>query len=240
MIPHRSNAIVLLAVAFAAGACDAAEPVSAAAPLSLAVASAGSAGFKFDPLTSSAVCVANGSGDRFDLPAGYSQTILTRQSGIAALVGGSGEDLFDMTTLNETGPFAGRYLYRTHEVGSNGAVTRTDLWTGATVLISQNTGHRRLDGIAWTPWHTLLFAEETTGGRIFEYFPGANTVVDRGNVGLRSHEGLRIDPQGDVYGISETSPGYVFKFVPDVRGDLSSGRHYALKVADADRTGAAT
>mgnify|MGYP002084291185 FL=1 len=144
-----------------------------------------------------------------------------------------------MNTLNETGRFAGRYLYRTHEVGSNGAVTRTDLTTLETVVITQDVGYRNLDGIAWTPWHTLLFAEETTGGRIFEYVPATKRVLARANMGLRLHEGLRVDSRGNVYGISETTPGYVFKFIPDHGGDLSSGSSYALKVSDSSRTGAA-
>jgi secreted PhoX family phosphatase len=74
---------------------------------------------------------------------------------------------------------------------------------------------------------------------------------------------MRFDPQGNVYGISETAPttvvtpppvpgqpppvpraapgGYIFKFVPDERGDLSSGQLYALKIVvpDGDRTGEA-
>ena len=63
---------------------------------------------------------------------------------------------------------------------------------------------------------------------------------------------MRIDPQGNVYGISETAPttvingvprpgGYIFKFVPDRRGDLSSGQLYALKITGptGDRTGEA-
>jgi hypothetical protein len=236
---HRTAALAL-AGAFALGACteDTTEPKSAtAAP---AYDLAGSGIFTFEPLASSAACVASSTGDRFDLPAGYSQAIVRRESQYAALVAGTGEDLNDMLTQNETGPEVGRFLYSTHEPGSNGAVTRTDLLTGRTILISQDPGYRRLDGIAWSPWGTVLFSEETGGGRIFEYFPETGAVVTRTAPGLRSHEGLRFDPQGNLYGISETSPGYVFKFVPDTRGDLSSGRSYALKVADASRTGAAT
>src|SRR4029453_16833494 len=62
------------------------------------------------------------------------------------------------------------------------------------------------------------------------------------------HEGMRIDSQGNVYGISETAPttaagpgGYIFRFVPDRRGDLTSGQLYALKITTSgtDRTGEA-
>jgi secreted PhoX family phosphatase len=59
-----------------------------------------------------------------------------------------------------------------------------------------------------------------------------------------------MDSRRNVYGISETAPvpvppagpgGYIFKFVPDRRNDLSSGQLYALKVVGftGDRTGEA-
>jgi len=66
-------------------------------------------------------------------------------------------------------------------------------------------------------------------------------VVARPAIGAKSHEGMRFDPQGNVYSISERTPGYIFKFVPDVRGDLSSGQTYVLRlVSDAgNRTGEA-
>src|SRR5262245_9013243 len=235
---HRTTAFVLIA-GFALVACteDTSEPTPSSHAPAFAV---GSAGFQFEPLTASAACVVNGTGDRFDAPAGYTQSIVRRQSEYAALVAGSGDDLNDMLTQNETGASAGRYLYSTHEVGPNGAVTRTARLMGETSLATQNIGYRRLDGIAWAPWGTVLFAEETGGGRIFEYFPDTGEVLARTAPGLRSHEGLRFDPQGNLYGISETAPGHIFKFVPDRHGDLSSGRTYALKVADATRTGAAT
>lgn len=236
---NRRMGFGLVAGALLLGACTEETAGPTASEVLPAFAGVGAGSFPFEPIAASAACVAGGSGDRFDLPVGYGQTILVRESSITPLAG-SGADLFDMNTLNETGPHAGRYLYRTHEVNSNGAVTRTDLETLETVLITQDPGYRRLDGIAWTPWQTVLFAEETSGGRIFEYFPSTGEVVDRSNMGLRSHEGLRIDPQGNFYGISETTPGYVFKFESERRGDLSSGTVYALKVHDAtSKTGPA-
>ena len=162
-----------------------------------------------------------------------------------------------MLVLNETGPEAGRYLYRTHEVGSNGAVTVTDLRTGRTSLVDQQPHYEALDGIVWTPWHTLLFAEErivasfrdprvpnAVGGLVYEYDPRTGATVPRPAVGARSHEGLRFDAQGNLYGISESTPGQngsgaIYKFVPDRRGDLSSGQLYVLKVSSASRTGEA-
>jgi len=40
-------------------------------------------------------------------------------------------------------------------------------------------------------------------------------VVPRLALGSKPHEGIRFDPQGNLYSISETSPGYIFRFVPD-------------------------
>jgi secreted PhoX family phosphatase len=52
---------------------------------------------------------------------------------------------------------------------------------------------------------------------------------------------MRFDPEGNLYSISEFSQGHIFKFVPDRRGDLSSGQLYALKITEptGDRTGEA-
>src|SRR5262249_14648775 len=85
----------------------------------------------------------------------------------------------------------------------------------------------------------IVFAEETGGGLVYEVNPATGVVASRPAVGRRSHEGLRFDPQGNLYGISEASAGAIYKFVPDRRGDLSSGQLYALKVLDASRQGAA-
>jgi uncharacterized protein len=52
---------------------------------------------------------------------------------------------------------------------------------------------------------------------------------------------MRFDPQGNLYTISENFPGYIFRFTPDARGDLSSGQTFALKITSptGDRTGEA-
>jgi hypothetical protein len=241
-ISNRALGIGMAACLLLLGACDEDASNPAASPTGPSFAAVGSGSFDFEPIGGSAVCYVGGADEaRFDLPVGYSESVVVSEADVASETGiGASANLFDMNTLNETGPQAGRYLYRTHEVTSGGAVTRTDLWTGSTSLISYDPGYRRLDGIAWTPWQTVLFGEETGGGRLFEYLPSTGDVIDRSNMGLRPHEGIRADVHGNVYGISETTPGYVFKFVPDHRGDLSSGTSYALKVDDASsKTGAA-
>src|SRR5262249_9180075 len=66
-------------------------------------------------------------------------------------------------------------------------------------------------------------------------------IVARPAIGSKSHEGMRFDTDGNLYSISERTPGYIYKFTPDQPGDLSSGQLYALKITNAtgDRTGEA-
>ena len=267
--PHRP-AVAALAV-FLVAAC--AEPPTPPMPIAslaqVAALSQGAGTFSnFDAIPGSAVCgvltppaTLDGFAtyQPFILPAGYSSRIVTteRDPGLFGL--GFGVDNFDMLALNEVGPHAGRFLYRTHEVGSNGSLSETDLWTGVTRVVANAPHYEALDGITSTPWGTILFAEErivatlkdpavpaAVGGLVYEYDPATGTTRPLPAVGARSHEGLRFDSQGNLYGISESTPGNpgqsgaIFKFVPDERGDLTSGQLYALKVADAvSKTGPA-
>jgi len=254
-------------VALVLSACadtPSAPPSTLSTPTLAVVGSNASVFGNFEPLATQATCAAPpatlagfATYQPFALPDGYSQTILAMEVTDYIPVAGSGAGNNDMMTLNETGPQAGRYMYRTHEVGSNGAVTVTDLWTGTTSLVVQRSHFEALDGIAWTPWNTLIFAEErvvatlkdpavpnAVGGLVYEYDPATGITVPRPAVGARSHEGLRFDTEGNLYGISESTPGSngsgaIYKFVPDKKGDLSSGQLYALKVLDASRTGEA-
>ena len=247
-VPHVARLAAGMLI-IGATACDDADRM--VEPTAIAAAGSATAGqFKFTPLPTSAVCGPS-TEQPFLLPPGYSQTVIAREGDGGTL------DLWDMNTQNETGPQAGRFLYRTHEIGSNGQVSVTDLETNITRVLAQRADWERLDGIVWTPWGTILIAEETTNsafkdptlplaraGHVYEVDPVTGESVLRAAVGSRSHEGLRFDPQGNLYSISESSPpsgGYIFKFVPNRPGDLSSGQSYALKVVapTGDRTGAA-
>jgi hypothetical protein len=228
--------------------------------------------FNFEPLTQS---VQPGSivdlNAPWVIPQGFVQGILSDETDLNIYDGityqPNSVDWNDMNVQNETGKFAGRYLYRTHEVrhvapaeGSGGSLSVIDTWTGEAKVLAQRSDWEALDGIEWTPWGTLLFAEETgTQGRPDPDFPGAQrgllyeatfvdgdpstiaTITARPALGALAHEGIAVDAEGNVYVIDEVGPkGGIFKFVPDRRGDLSSGQLYALKVADAvTRTGAA-
>lgn len=263
---RRGSPLLSLSVLAAlSGAC---EPDASTVPTDeAAFAVFGSGSFQFDPIvpiTGDAACLDEGTitndptDEVFQLPAGFTQTVIARQSQIATT---NAEVNFDMLTLNETGPQSGRYLYRTHEVGEWAALSFTDLWTGANTLVAERQDWEAFDGLVWTPHGTILMAEERINasfadpdypdierGLIYEYFPQTGIVEALPELGARSHEGLRFDPQGNLYGISESrgilnagdpgESGAIFKFVPDRRGDLSSGRLYALKVLSG-RTGPA-
>lgn len=192
--------------------------------------------FAFTPLAGSAYGQASTDWtEPFLLPDGYTQHLVADETALDIYSGGV-DDLTDMTTVNETGRQAGRYLYRTHEVDANGALSVVDLRTGATKLLLQDAGYRRLDGLEWTPQGTLLFAEETAGGRLFEAFldrrdPTVVTRVEaRPQVGILRHEGIAAAADGSVYVVDELDGGSVYRFVPARRGDLSTGRLFALKL----------
>jgi secreted PhoX family phosphatase len=217
--------------------------------------------FQFEPLPTSAPCTAGQPENaQFLLPPGYVQTVFAREGD------GGSTDEWDQNTLNETGPQAGRFIYRAHETSTAGQVTVTDLETGVTRVLAQRADWNRLDGTVWTPWRTILTGEELRRGRtpfgpdpavpqalaglIYEIDPDTGAAVARPALGAKAHEGIQLDPQGNVYGISETAPtpvpgsgpgGYIYKFIPDRPKDLSSGQLYALKIVEptGDRTGEA-
>lgn len=265
---HRwTRKSALAAIALTAAACnttDVPTAVVAERPL-LSSSLSGSGSFQYTPIapiTGDAACldvgaITNDPTDQpLQLPAGFSQAIIARQSDLTTM---NSEVNFDMLTLNETGPQAGRYLYRTHEVRPWAGLSVTDLWTGQSSMVVERADWESFDGLVWTPWGTLLMAEERVTqsyrdpqypgierGLVYEYFPSTGQVIARPAIGARSHEGLRFDPQGNLYGISESrgiaqagqpgQSGAIFKFVPDRRGDLSSGQLYALRVISG-RTG---
>jgi len=217
----------------------------------------------FNPIPASAYELTNSWGDMpFLIPDGYRQYKVADERDLNIYeiypggvdVGRDYPDLSDMNTVNETRKQAGRFLYRTHEVDNCGAVSVHDLETGATKVIAQAsdctpsspaigpqfaefTRGGDLDGIRWTPWGTVLFAEEDPQGRLYELVLDQNDpsvavdVKDRPAVGRIRHEGIEVGRAGEVYVIDELNGGSIFKFVPDTHGDLSSGQLYALKVS---------
>src|SRR5688572_15969043 len=198
MVNSRGLRTLLPLVAFATACVDTPQIAGPAAGQELRpFATLASARFAdFVPLTWSATCSPGPTSEAelatyqpFVLPEGYSQTIVTTELDPGLANQGAGVNNFDMLTLNENGPQAGRYLYRTHEVGSNGSVSETDLVTGVTRIVANESHYEALDGIVWTPWGTVLFAEErivaslkdpavpnAVGGLVYEYSPATGTA----------------------------------------------------------------
>lgn len=187
----------------------------------------------------------------------------------------------DMTVANETGKRAGRYLYRTHEVrpflydpactfgvvpqsakdayvaDGGGALSVIDTKKGTTKVLAQRGDWDALDGLLWSPWGTLLFAEETLttelpdpnapqaqSGLLYELEldpkdPSKSAgVAVRPKLGALAHEGIESDRAGNIYVIDEDRRGAIYRFVPKSYGDLSDGQLQVLKV-DAGKTGTA-
>jgi len=228
----------------------------------------------FNPIAGSAYGMENDADvatTPYVIPQGYVQSIVSDETDLNIYVA---NDWPDMNTVNETGKHAGRYMYRTHEVrggaigndgnsarvdgGSGGAVSVIDLKTGVAKEVVGRVDWEALDGIVWTPWRTVLFAEEAgttarpdpeapnaTSGLLYElkldrHDPtAAESVTVRPLLGALAHEGIEIDAEGNVYVIDEDRKGSIYKFVPENYGDLSSGQLYALKVMNGAKTGAA-
>lgn len=222
----------------------------------------------FDPIPASAYAQTTSdaavlNSEPWVIPQGYTQYIVSDERNLDIYPGMN--DWNDMNTVNETGKQAGRYMYRTHEVRprsnvpyTGGAVSVVDLKTGEAKVIAQRMDWEALDGLLWTPWRTVLFAEEVItaqlrdpevpnaqSGLLYEMKLDRNdpTVVaeikPRPLLGSLSHEGIEVDVEGNVYVIDEERTGAIYKFVPENYGDLSAGQLYALRVKNGAKTGEA-
>jgi hypothetical protein len=250
---NRSRLVLLLLAACMAQA-HAGSVVNG--PMSFQPIAASAYGMETDPAIARAPWV---------VPDGYVQSVVSDENALNLY---RTHDRTDMNTVNETGKQAGRYLYRTHEVrgasarrvdgGSGAAVSVVDLQTGQAREFAHRRHWEALDGIVWTPWQTLLVAEEVIdsalpdpdfpqarSGLVYEIRPdpgdpmAALDVQVRPRIGALAHEGIEVDAAGNVYVIDEDRRGSLYKFVPAAWSDLSGGQLYALRVMGGAKTGAA-
>jgi uncharacterized protein len=168
-------------------------------------------------------------------------------------------DNWDMNTLNENGPEAGRYLFTPYETSVNAGVRRFDLTTNSAIdLVSPGAqGFVVGDASRWTPFGTYLTAEESWGpgstkGRLFEVTnplgnPGSEGFTERNIIPRVSHEGLAFDSDNNLYFIDEFNGGSIYKYVSSTPNDgatfFSAGETFVLKVGaggNTDALGAAT
>ncbi len=176
---------------------------------------------------------------------------------------------WDMHTVNENGPDAGRFLFTVFETGQAG-IQRTDLRTMQTTTIWHSPSaspaldsHRSFDASRWTPWGTFLTAEESWSdpagptshhGRLFEVVnplaaPADILIKHRDILPRVSHEGLAFDKKNNLYFIDERKDSHIFRFTsvnPQAdNGDdfFAAGQTFVLRVGDGtveEATGAGT
>jgi secreted PhoX family phosphatase len=161
---------------------------------------------------------------------------------------------YDMHTVNENGPEAGRFLFTVFETGQAG-IQRTDLRTMQTTTIwaaPAPGSHVAFDASRWTPWGSFLTAEESWSdpgqtvsnyGRLFEVTnplaAPADIVIKHRNILPRvSHEGLAFDKHNNLYFIDERNGSHIFKYTsmkPHAdNGDdfFYAGQTFVLRVGD--------
>jgi hypothetical protein len=207
----------------------------------------------FTPLASSAGPTADESMPiTFGNPDFQQRSIADRNTQLFMLKPNTG--VWDMTTVNETGAYKGRYLFTVFESFQSG-VQRHNVLTGETDTIWHSLAlgdEVRFDACFWTPWGTLITAEEewtTVGeaehpvpyGRLFELknpndapamftplTPFSNDGADfvhRNVIPRTSHEGIQFDNAGNMYFIDELNGGNIYKFTSRASwGEIMSGR----------------
>jgi hypothetical protein len=217
-------------------------------------------GERFEPLASSATC-APALDDPFVLPTDYAQQVVAREG-----EGGTIDlwDMNTQNEFGEdAGRYV--YRTHETTTGSEVSVTdlqegdttvlaqRADwerfdgiVWTPwGTILAGEETSQAAVPDPQ---------VPEARAGLVYEFFVDPENpdqlvaddprdtdgvqdgIIARPALGSKSHEGMRFDKQGYYYGISETNPGSIYRFVPDRKGDLSEGQLQALKTEDG-RTG---
>ena len=176
---------------------------------------------------------------------------------------------YDMITANETGTDAGRYLFMPFETNQAG-IQRYDLRTQTVVTLWSSPAaapslesHVAFDASLWTPWGSLLTAEEAWTrragapshyGRLLEVVnpladPADIQLIHRNILPRVAHEGLAFDAKRNLYFIDERYHGHVFRYTsaqPQAKdGDtfFAAGQSFVLRVGDGmvnEATGSAT
>jgi secreted PhoX family phosphatase len=208
----------------------------------------------FTPLATSAGATADEATPiAFGNPDFAQRSVGDRHAQLALGIPNSGA--WDMIAVNETGPHQSRYLFTVFESGQAG-VQRHDRVSGQTDTIWYSPaagGHVAFDASYWTPWGTLVTAEESWEtnaagstspyGRLFELrnpidapaiinpltaTSNLNADLVHQNVIPRvSHEGIQFDKAGNMYFIDELNGGSLYKYTSAARlADVRGGADY--------------
>jgi uncharacterized protein len=167
---------------------------------------------------------------------------------------------WDMIDVNRTGRDAGRYVFTVFETLQSG-IQRTDRVTGLTTTLwaaAAPGAALAFDPALWTPFGTLLTAEEAWGaqpmpyGRLFELTnpvsatgtagaePG--NLVQRNAVARVRHEGLAFDSANNLYYVDENERGSIYRYSSATPTNgatyFSGGTNAVLRVGDGSMAGA--
>jgi hypothetical protein len=217
--------------AFATPSADTSTPTTAPAADNPTQA----AFYLFESLSSSAVCKSGGDPAKpLSLAPAYKQQVFGSEPSFPDRAGG--------LALNKADPDPERYLFRTHSLPTNSAISVTDIANGnATRILSQRSDWERMDGIAFTPAKTLFVGENVKAaqvldptqpnakaGLVYELNMTTGAATVRPLLGSKAHKGMSFDHLGNLYSVSATNPGYVYRFVPAAANNYASGQLYAL------------
>jgi hypothetical protein len=148
------------------------------------------------------------------------------------------------------------FLYQGHENAANddprGYITRINLDADAqhrvTLLATKDTSGSpiaTIDGSTWDPFaRRLIFTTESPSKPTYAATPGAPSTVEdvSGALGRGGYEGVQNDSDGNLWIVEDiggpNKPGttaklpnsFVYRYVPNSRGDLRHGKLQALQV----------
>lgn len=235
------------------------ERISALTVLALASTAASAAFDDFTPLPGSAPAGSLPEATPLQLSSPqFTQRTLDANTPAAGRRG----DNWDMTTANETGANAGRYLFSPFETSTAG-VKRYDRVTGTslTIVADGTQGFASGDASRWTPWGGYLTGEESWGagstkGRLFELTnpttttgPATSEFVQRSILPRVAHEGLAFDNNRNLYFVDELNGGSIYRYTsadPNASNGndfFAAGQSFVMRVGDGSvfgATGAAT
>ncbi|MCS6767367.1 MAG: PhoX family protein [Candidatus Nitrosocaldus sp.] len=226
----------------------------------------GHAHASIDSIPASAVCIppTEGSAQPWKVPPGWKVALVAEEDPEGLYF----EDLPDMNVQNpveiemphvlrargvvDEVAERGRLFYQAHEIWEGGSsVSVIDLKTGLIAKMVEADHLEAVDPVIWTPWNTIIFAEEmiaqnirdptlpdVVGGLAYEMNPVTGEYWPLPQLGAKAHEGFVIDEEMNIYGVDENRRGGIYKFVPEVDprtvGRVPDGKLYALKVVDDD------
>jgi hypothetical protein len=157
------------------------------------------------------------------------------------------------------------FVFQGHENGASvngvkqGLITRVNLDADArhrvTLLATQDTTGRpiaTIDGSTWDPWaKRLIFTTENASAPTYAATPDFPSTVEdvSGALGRGGYEGIQNDSDGNIWivediggsnkpnaVVSKIPNSFVYRYVPQTRGDLHNGKLQVLQVLNQGGT----